>query len=42
MKKKGIWAKSHKEMVFLGFSHITALNRSQFYCSAPMILKLTG
>ena len=42
IEKKGSGRKNVIEMVFLGFSHITARRRFAIFCAAPMLLKLTG
>ena len=40
--KKGSGPKNVIEMVFLGIHILLHENTSQFYCAAPMMLKLTG
>ena len=40
--KKGSGPKNVTEMLFLGFHIILHENTSQFYFTAPMMLKLTG
>ena len=41
-EKKGSGPKNFIEMVFLGFHILLHENTSQFFCSAPIMLKLTG
>ena len=40
IEKKGSGPKNVKEIIFLGFSLLLHENTEQFYCAAPIMLKL--